>query len=128
MLDLSRRQERLIEQDDYAGLLTVLSSKQRILGRLDDIKRRHPDLLADWRTTRDRIDPADRAECERLLAETEAVVAELIEEERHSTESLIVRRDAARNQLEAIAHGSRVHHAYRDHLAPSTHRHLDVDR
>lgn len=128
LLDLSRRQERLIEQDDYSSLLTVLSSKQRLLGRLDEIKCRHPDLLARWRAERDFLDPQFRVECEGWLAEAEASVAALIEEEQHSAEALTIRRDAARRQLEAIAQGSRVHHAYRDNLAPVTHRHLDVDR
>lgn len=128
LLELSRRQERLIERDEYGELLAVLSGKQRLLGRLDEMKRRHPDLIPRWRAGRDRLLPAERAECEDLLAEAEALFAELIEEEGQSAEHLARRRDAARGQLEAIANGSRTHHAYRDTLAPSTHRLLDVNR
>ena len=44
LLDLSRRQNRVIEANDYSTLLNILGHKQRLLGRLDELKRRHPEL------------------------------------------------------------------------------------
>ena len=126
LLKLSRVQRRLIDLDNYAGLLDVLGRKQRILGSLDVLSRRHPELKEAWQANRATFDAGLREECEHVLAETEALFAELLEEETGSTEHLTRRRDATRKQLEAVSQGPQVHAAYRDSLAPSTHRHLDV--
>lgn len=128
LLKLSRAQRRLIDLDNYGALLDVLGRKQRILGTLDALTRRHPGLKDAWRKERGALDSGLREECEHLLAETEALFAELLEEETGSTEHLTLRRDATRKQLQAVSQGPHVHAAYRDSLAPATHRHLDVDQ
>lgn len=126
LLQLSRGQLALVETDDHAQLLSLLGAKQRIIGRLEDLGQRRPELWQEWRRERDRLDPGDRASCESALAETESVLAELLETERICTETLSQRRDATRRELQRVVHGSHVNQAYRDSLAPATHRHLDV--
>ena len=128
LLELSRKQQPLIEQDDYRRLLEVLGRKQRLLGSLDDIHKKHPDLKDSWKSRKPAIDPALRDDCDHLLAETEAILAEILEEERNSTNFLTDRRDRTQRQLEKISSGGRVHDAYRTSLAPATHRHLDIDQ
>ena len=128
LLELSRRQMSLISNDDYTQLLVVLAQKQRVLGQLDEIGNRFPDLWKTWRAGRNCIDDGQREDCEHILAETEAILAQLIQEETASTEHLTQRRDSTRKQLRDIAKGSEVHDAYRDSLAPVTHRHLNVDQ
>lgn len=128
LLEMSRRQMALIETDDYAGLLEVLGRKQQVLSDMDAQKRRHPGLQERWRDYRATAEPEIRDECEHVLAETEAILAELMAEEHGSTEFLTQRREATRRQLQTISGGTQVHAAYRDHLAPSTHRHLDLDQ
>lgn len=128
LLELSRRQRALIDADDYTQLLVVLGQKQRILGRLEELKGREPDLLERWQAERDGLESTTRAECDQALAETETILADLAEEENDATQHLAQRRDETRRELEALAQGSEVHDAYRDSLAPATHRHLDVDR
>lgn len=127
LLKLSRTQRRLIDLDNYGALLDVLGRKQRILGSLDTLSRRHPQLKQAWRAERESLDSGLREDCEHVLAETEALFAELLEEETGSTEHLTQRRDATRKQLQAVSQGPHVHAAYRDSMAPATHRHLDVD-
>jgi hypothetical protein len=128
LLKLSRTQQELISRDDYTGLLVVLGQKQLILGSLDEIKTRHLEMFAKWKTVREDLDTETRIDCEHVLAETEAVLAELIQEEESSTQNIVRRRDEAHGELLALSHGSRVNHAYRDALAPTTHRHLDVNQ
>jgi len=126
LLDLSRRQRGLIDASDYSHLLTVLGQKQRLLGRLDELNTQHPDFRGQWATLRTLGDPEWRDDCEHVLAETEAILADLLAEEQESTEFLTQRRDDTQKQLQAVSQGARVHEAYRECLAPATHRHLDV--
>ena len=128
LLELSRRQMALIEADDYPQLLSLLGQKQRILGRLDELKQQHPGLRERWLSRREAVDPELGDDCDHVLAETEAILAELMKEEQVSTERLTGRRDKTQRELQAIANATDVHKAYRDSLAPATHRHLDVDR
>jgi hypothetical protein len=128
LLDLSRRQNRIIEASDYTSLLNILGQKQRILGRLDALKRRHPDLRSQWETLRDAGPPAVRRECEEVIAAIEAILAELTQTEKDGAEELIQRREATRRQLESIAQGVHVNETYRDNIAPLSHRFLDTNR
>jgi len=128
LLELSRRQLQLVETDDYPQLLGLLGGKQQILGRLEAISIREPRLWDEWRRERDRVALATRQACEQTLADTEVLLAELLEHERISTDTLARRREQTARQLQAVAGGSRVNQAYRDCLAPATHRHLDLDQ
>jgi hypothetical protein len=84
--------------------------------------------LQEWHTHRDSLPPAFRQSCEETLAESERLLGELMEHERISTEFLARRRDETRSQLQQISAGSHAQAAYRDSLAPVTHRVLDVDQ
>jgi hypothetical protein len=126
LLQLSRGQLALVEADDHAQLLSLLGAKQRVIGRLEELGQHRPELWQEWRRDRDRLSPTQRSSCEATLAETESLLAELLENERVCTETLSRRRDATRRELQRVVHGSHVNQAYRDSLAPSTHRHLDV--
>lgn len=126
LLVLSRQQSQLIDADDYTQLLEVLGQKQRILGRLDEINQQHPDLKGQWQLHRKTAETLVRDDCEHVLAEMEAILAELLNTEKESTDQMIARRDATQRRLKAVSSGAQVHAAYRDSLAPATHRHLDV--
>ena len=126
MLELSRRQCALIEAGEYPQLLDVLARKQRLLEQLDGLNARHPRIRAQWRANRDNLDPQTRDDCAHALAETEAILAELRDHEQASTQQLAGRRDRTAEAIKALAAGHDLHDAYRDNLAPATHRHLDV--
>jgi hypothetical protein len=128
LLEFSKRQLGLVEADDYAQLLGLLGGKQRIIGRLETIGKGRPRLWEEWRALRDRLSPPERQACERTLAETESLLAQLLEHERAGTECLTRRRDQSARELRAVATGSRVNEAYGESLAPVTHRHLDRDQ
>jgi hypothetical protein len=128
LLDLSRRQSRIIEANDYTSLLNILGQKQRLLGRLDDLKRRHPELGRQWETLRDAGPEPIRRECDEVISEIEAILAELMQTEKDGADELSQRRDATRRQLESIAQGIHINETYRDNVAPYSHRFLDINR
>ncbi|QDT27452.1 hypothetical protein Enr10x_27690 [Gimesia panareensis] len=128
LLKLSLQQQDLIQQDDYTSLLDVLGQKQRLLGQLDQYTRQLPQLWEKWKTDRDRLPAEQRETCEAILQESEAILSELLQNEDTSTQSMIHRRDQTRQQLQSLNQGGKVSEAYRDSLAPVTHRHLNVDQ
>jgi hypothetical protein len=128
LLELSHRQHDLVEADDYSRLLGLLGGKQQIISRLEEIGNGRPGLWDEWREERGRLTPDVRERCEQALAETEELLARLLELERVSTECLARRRDETARQLQSVAAGSRVNQAYGESLAPVTHRFLDRDQ
>jgi len=128
LLELSQKQNRVIDSSDYSQLMSILAQKQRILGRMDEIRRRYPDLLRQWTTLRDTGLPTLRSQCDALIAETEAILAELLQTEKHGADQLCYRRDTTRRQLEGICQGVRVNEVYLDTVSPVNHRFLDIDR
>ena len=97
-------------------------------GRLDDLKRRYPELGEQWTALRDQGRPQVRSQCEGIISETEAILAELIQTEKDGADQLVRRRDTTRQQLESIAQGFHVNDTYLDNVAPFNHRFLDTNR
>lgn len=128
LLELSRRQLQLIEADDYAQLVSVQGRKQQILERLNAISPAAPTLKDRWARDRDLLPPDDRRECDRTLAESESLLATLLEEEQASATRLVERRDETQKQLESLGHGALAHDAYRRSLPTHDARNLDINR
>lgn len=126
MLELSREQRQLIERDDYTELLAVLGKKQKQLKRLDEFSKHRPQIRSLWRAHRDGLHEDVREECEELLLQTETDLAELVSQERECTDRLQSRRIDLHGELKNISQGERVSEAYRETLAPATHRRIDV--
>ena len=123
LLQLSQQQMGLIERDDYSELLAVLGRKQRLLGELDELNRRNPQWATLWRTDREQLAGDERAVCEQVLDETQALLAELTTCEQSSTAVLSQRRETTGRQLSAASHGPRVQRAYFDsERSPSAER------
>lgn len=128
LLKLSFQQQALIDQDDYSGLLDVLGKKQRLLGQLDQYTKKLPALWKRWKGDRDLLSLEQRETCEEILSESEAVLSTLLENEDTSTKSMVDRRDRTKQQVQSLNQGEKVGEAYRDSLAPTTHRHLNIDQ
>ena len=128
LLKLSIQQQALIDQEDYSGLLDVLGKKQRLLGQLDQYTKQLPTLWKQWKDDRDLMSVEQRETCEEILSESEAVLSKLLANEDTSTECMVVRRDRTKQQVQSLNQGEKVGEAYRDSLAPVTHRHLNIDQ
>ncbi|MBW3539656.1 MAG: flagellar protein FlgN [Planctomycetes bacterium] len=127
LLELSRHQRELIAADDYSRLLELLGRKQQVLAlltALDDGQREFADA---WQHRRESIAGDERQACERLLAETDDLLRELVHEEHDSAELLSRRKAATAARLDELAAGARVHQGYRDDTASSLHRHLNLE-
>jgi hypothetical protein len=127
LLELSLRQHRFIDAADYSQLMSTLAQKQRILGRLDEVKRRYPELSRQWTLLRDTGLPTIRTDCEALIADTEAILAELLESEKQGTDRLTERREVTRRQLESVSQGVHVNQVYADTTPTLNHRFLNTD-
>jgi FlgN protein len=127
LLELSQRQHQFIDAGDYTQLMSTLAQKQRILGRLDEMKRRYPELSRQWTALRDSGLPTTRNDCESLIAETETILAELLESEKLGTEHLSERREATRRQIEAVSQGVHVNQVYADTSPTLNHRFLNTN-
>jgi hypothetical protein len=127
LLKLTRQQQTYIETNNFVALLQVLGRKQRILGSMDDITSGIPNLKQAWRLQRASLDHALREECEHVMAETEAIFTELLEEESDSTDFLLKRREKSQGQLQAAGPFSDFNTDDSDPWAVSYHHQLDVD-
>lgn len=128
LLECSKRQMPLIADDDYTELLAVIGHKQKLLEMWDRLRSQQPDLDVVWRNRRDHLPTEDRSTCETLIGQIASLYEDLLETERRSTDSLTVRRDDAKKQLQNISDGAKAHHSYHDSLAVSNHRILDVNQ
>lgn len=128
LLELSRRQHQFIEAGDYTQLMSTLALKQRILGRLDEVKRRYPELSRQWTSLRESGLPGVRQDCESLIAETETILADLLASEKEGTDQLTERREATRRQLEAVSQGVHINQVYADTTPILNHRFLNTNR
>lgn len=128
LLKLSVQQQDLIDQDDYSGLLDVLGTKQRLLGQLDQYTKQLPTLWEKWVRDREELSIEQRKTCEQILNESEKVLAKLLKNEDSSTQCMAERCDQTKRQIQSLNQGAKVGEAYRDSLAPATHRHLNIDQ
>lgn len=127
LLDLSRRQRGFITDGNYDELLLVVSRKQRLLERLDELKKQQPDVIADWNRRRQELPTELRNGCEILLREIGYALREVLNEEEHCTDQLTVRRDETRRQLSEISSGRTANSGYDNPANDTTHRYLDVN-
>lgn len=128
LLKLSVQQQDLINQDDYTGLLDVLGTKQRLIGQLDQYTRQLPTLWENWSRDREQLSAGQREACEQILNESEEVLGLLLKNEDTSTQCMVERCDQTKQQIQSLNQGGKVGEAYRDSLAPVTHRHLNIDQ
>lgn len=121
---LAERQREALAERDYDALIGLLGEKRSAIERLAALTP----VARDWAAARHAASDRERTEGEALLAETNRLLAEVSRVDADATEELTRQRDATRNDLSEINAAGRVHSAYRDALAPATHRSLDVDR
>lgn len=112
--DAGRRQAELIDSGDMGQLLKVLASKQYVINglqeverQLDPFRRQDPERRV-WRTT------ADRELCAKQAAACEALLAQVVAEEKRSETRLIAHRDRTAALLESAHHAAQARSAYLD--------------
>lgn len=110
--DLGQRQLGLVRQGSMDELLDVLAAKQHLLVELQRIERgldpfRKQDPEArSWRS------PEDRQRCAEELARCDALLAEIMTQEKQSEQELIRRRDEAARRLQGAHTAAQARQAY----------------
>jgi hypothetical protein len=110
--EIGRRQLELIEEGSMTALLDVLTAKQRVLQRLQQIERQLDPFRGQdpqqrrWRTEE------DRRLCSEQLDQCERLLAEIISQEKCSEGALLRRRDEAASRLQNAQLASHAREAY----------------
>ena len=124
LAELSAQQRRALTERDYDALIRIAGEKGKVLDR----------LAALAPPVRDAVDKGESLSSEErdganlLLDESNRLLESAAEAERDAIAELVELRDATQQELREIAAAGKVHSAYRDALAPVTHRSLDIDR
>ncbi len=127
LLELSRAQMQLLAAQDYPQLLALQGEKQRLLADLEQGNRDHLSLKDRWRTTRDRLPERERAACQGALDEQESLVAEILQEERQSAETLERQLHDTQRQLAAISRGRELGVRYQSATVSKAGQCLDLE-
>ena len=112
--ELGRSQVNFVSTGELTELLLVLSGKQQLLERvhlidreLDPYRHQQPESRT-WRS------PDDRRRCAALADECEALLRDIVEQERQSETQLRARRDEAAARLETVQVAHQARGAYVD--------------
>jgi hypothetical protein len=110
--DMGRRQLELIDGGEMTALLDVLSAKQRVLAKLQQIERALDPFRGQdpeqrrWRTEE------DRRRCTEQLQQCERLLAEIVSQEKCSEGALLRRRDEAAQRLQSANLAGQARQAY----------------
>jgi hypothetical protein len=100
--NLGRRQFELIEADEMTPLLDLLAVKQRSLLRLQQIERALDPLRNQDAEQRRWRSPEARQACAEQLSRCEALLREIVAQEKRSESTLCRRRDEAAARLQGL--------------------------
>ena len=126
LLELSRKQRELISGRKYTELLTLIGKKQRVLGCLEGLKQKQPNVVSEWKSRRDELPAEIRTVCETVIQETELLLTELLNEEQICTDDLKRSRDETSRELSELTSGQRAHQAYGTTSSLTRNRYLDI--
>lgn len=113
--DLGERQLALVRAGTMTDLLDVLAVKQRMLAQLERIEGELAPFRGEDPEKRAWRSEEARRRCAEELAGCEAVLAQIVEQEKQSERELVFRRDQAARQLQGTHVAQRAREAY---LAP----------
>jgi len=97
---LGQRQLELIQSNELAQLMRVLSAKQQLLTRLHDVQRTLDPFRDQAPESRRWPSAAAREQCGRLASHCDQLLAEVVKFEKQSEAQLILRRDDAAERLQ----------------------------
>jgi hypothetical protein len=110
--DMGRKQYELVHEGSITGVLDVLSAKQEVINRLQVVERALEPFRDQDPSSRRWSSPERRQQCAERLKRCEALLAEILIQEKQSEQELSRRRDAAAEQLQGIHHASQARGAY----------------
>ena len=109
---LCRQQRQLVDSGDAEGLLRLLGRRQGLIRELEDAEKEVAGFKAGWPHTRDDLPASDRPRVEQLLAEIEACLKQIIEQDEQDYRQLAGAKEQVGRQLRHAAVGRQVNAAY----------------
>jgi len=123
--DLGRKQLELIAGGNMTGLLDLLAAKQPALDRLQRIERGLEPFRGQDPESRRWPSPEDRRRSAEEVAECEALLAEILSQEKQAEAELVRRRDETALRLDRAHLAGRARGAYCQ-STPAAARQLDL--
>lgn len=102
LVALGQRQLEMIEADDFATLLRVLSAKQHLLGDLHRLERELDPFRQQLPEARRWRDVRRRDRCAELIAQCRSLLGQIVGQEQDSERALVRRRDEAAQRLQGL--------------------------
>jgi flagellar biosynthesis/type III secretory pathway chaperone len=99
LVELARRQLRLVADGQLPSLLSLLATKQSVLRQLETLHRELAPFHADDPDARQWRSPQARAECQRQAQECQALMAQVLELERQAEAALAAQQTATAEAL-----------------------------
>lgn len=110
--EMGGRQMDLVQRRDTASLLTLLAAKQGMIGVLQGVERELTPFYAEAPDERRWATADARARCAAQAAECNAILREIVQLEKESTEQMASHRNRIAEQLQQIHAAMDVRNAY----------------
>ena len=127
LLELSKEQQKCIDESDTTKLLEVLSQKQRVVDEYVNMRNQQPNLAKDWKAVRNSFDQQSRQKCDHFLEQAEAMFLQLMTSEKECTQQLTEQKNKTEQQLRTVTAGVAAHHSYHDEQVVNAPKHLDIN-
>jgi len=111
---MGRRQLELVRDGQMTTLLEVLAVKQQAIARLQQIERALDPFRSQAPESRRWRRAEDRARCASRLAECDALLAQIVAQEKEGESELRRRRDETARQLEGTHNAAQARRVYLD--------------
>jgi hypothetical protein len=108
----SERQTSLIANNEPEQLLDILADRQLILDRLDLIAQKLRPFQKNWRQFRLGMNRVEGAMADRLIAEVNALLAEILQKDDADAQVLAVRKEATSRAMADLRHTKKAEAAY----------------
>ncbi|MFY8200071.1 MAG: hypothetical protein ACOVLE_05345 [Pirellula staleyi] len=112
MQGLSMAQSDLVAKQDMSALMTLLSRKQDLMGRLLHIQSQLVPFQPQDPEQRVWADPARRKTCQKRIARCDQLLQQMIIMETRSLDTMNLQREIGAAQLQQKTNASTLQHAY----------------
>lgn len=112
LLELGREQQQLVVDGDLNELLRVLAAKQRWLAVLQETQQQLVPFRDQVPAERQWTSEAERQQCGHLLKRCEAMLGEIVAQEKQSETILERRRDETSSRLQGMHVADKARSAY----------------
>jgi len=107
----SEEKEALVKNDDML-LLKVLSRKQKIVDKLEIVRRELAKFYENWPAIRGSVDAATKSELTALTDETEKVLKSIIDTEQENMTNLRGKKDDVSKKISGFKYSSNAARSY----------------